>query len=56
MQADLEKHERLKYELRISGSSLAEISRELGLTQTSVSTVCQGYRRSHRIQTAIELP
>ncbi len=50
---DLEKHERIKCALRISGSSLAKLSRELGLSISSVSTVSQGYRRSRRIQKAI---
>ncbi|WP_082023115.1 helix-turn-helix domain-containing protein [Leisingera sp. ANG-S5] len=50
---DLKKHERIKCELRISGSSLAQLSWELGVSISSVSTVSQGYRRSHRIQKAI---
>lgn len=51
--ANIAKHERLKCELRLKGSSLAQLSRELGLSISSVSTVSQGYRRSERIQKAI---
>lgn len=50
---DLAKHERVKYELRVAGTSLADISRELGVYQSSVSAVSQGHRRSHAIQSAI---
>ncbi|MFA3920457.1 helix-turn-helix domain-containing protein [Ruegeria hyattellae] len=50
---DLRKHERIKFELRLAGTSLAEISRELGISQASVSTVSMGKRRSRKIQRAI---
>ncbi|MBO9401163.1 helix-turn-helix domain-containing protein [Shimia sp. R9_3] len=50
---DLARHERIKYDLRLLGTSLAQISRELGVSISSVSTVSQGYRRSERIQKAI---
>lgn len=50
---DLRQHERLKYLLRLADSSMAEISRELGLKQNSVTTVSKGYGRSKRIQNAI---
>ncbi|WP_367180613.1 transcriptional regulator [uncultured Jannaschia sp.] len=50
---DLVRHERIKCELRISGSSFRQISRELGVGATSVTTVCQGHRVSRRIEAAI---
>ena len=53
MQADVEKHEKIKMLLRLSGSSLSQIARELSVAPTTVTTVSQGYRRSKRIETAI---
>ena len=50
---DLRQHERLKYLLRLADSSMAEISRELGLKQNTLTTVSKGYGRSKRIQNAI---
>lgn len=50
---DLRKHERIKFELRLAGSSLAKVSRSLGLAQSTVSVVSMGHGRSHRIQEAI---
>ncbi len=50
---DLRQHEWSKYLLRLAGSSMAEISLELGLKQNTVSTVSKGYGRSRRIQSAI---
>jgi len=32
---------------------MAEIARTLGIKQSSVTVVSQGYRRSHRVQSAI---
>lgn len=52
---DLRKHERIKFELRLVGSSLAKVSRSLGLAQSTVSVVSMGHGRSHRIQAAIAL-
>jgi Ner family transcriptional regulator len=53
MRPELEQHERIKMRLRIAGSSLAEVSRELGVAGTTVTSVSQGYRRSRRIEGAI---
>ncbi|MBS0437641.1 MAG: helix-turn-helix domain-containing protein [Proteobacteria bacterium] len=39
--------------LRLAGSSLAEIARELSVTPTTVTIVSQGQRRSRRIEQAI---
>ncbi|RMC37437.1 helix-turn-helix domain-containing protein [Paracoccus alkanivorans] len=53
MSVDLRRHQFVKLRLRAEGRSLASIARELGVLQSSVTVVSQGYRRSHRIQTAI---
>ncbi len=46
-------HETIKYQLRMAGTSLSEVARDLGVAQSTVTTVSQGYRKSHRIQSAI---
>lgn len=48
-----ERHERLKAELRIRGTSLAKIGRNLGISGTSMSLVGLGKHRSRRIEQAI---
>lgn len=53
MKIDLEQHEFLKFQLRLVGSSMAKIARSLGISQSSVTVVSQGYRRSDRVQRAI---
>jgi Ner family transcriptional regulator len=53
MRAALRRHERIKMRLRLKGSSLAQIARELGVTPTTVTIVSQGFRRSRRIEMAI---
>ena len=53
MKPDLEKHEFLKFRLRQRGTSMAQIARELEITQGSVTVVSQGYRRSRRIEAAL---
>lgn len=45
--------EELKARLRLSGSSLAEVARELGITKQTVNTVVSGRSRSRRIEEAI---
>lgn len=50
---DFRKHEKIKMELRLADSSLADISRTLELHQSTVTSVSQGYGRSERIQNAI---
>ena len=49
----LEKHERLKAELRIRGTSLSRIGRALGVSSAAMSMVSTGKNRSARIETAI---
>lgn len=46
-------HEQIKMRLRLRGSSLAQIARELAVARTSVTAVCQGGHRSRRIEAAI---
>lgn len=53
MRAALVHHERIKMRLRLVGSSLSEVARELGVRPTTVTSVSQGYRRSRRIEAAI---
>ncbi|EQD70196.1 hypothetical protein B1A_06422, partial [mine drainage metagenome] len=48
-----EQHERIKMRLRLAGSSLAAVARELGVAATTVTTVSQGARRSRRIEAGI---
>ncbi len=53
MSLDLPKHERIKYELRLVGSSITRVANFLGVRQNTVTLVCQGHRRSRRIEEAI---
>ena len=46
-------HEQIKMRLRLHGSSLAEVAREMSVTRTTVTAVCQGRCRSQRIEAAI---
>jgi Predicted transcriptional regulator len=53
MRRGLQQHERIKMRLRLAGTSLADVARELGVTSTTVTSVSQGLRRSRRIETLI---
>ena len=46
-------HERRKAELKIRGTSLAKLSRELGVSGTSMTLVSLRKRRSHKIEQAL---
>ncbi|WP_090525220.1 helix-turn-helix domain-containing protein [Paracoccus isoporae] len=46
-------HERLKTDLRLRGTNMTELARDLGVTPASVTTVSQGVRRSARIEAAL---
>lgn len=46
-------HESIKMRLRLHGSSLAVVARELGVSRTTVTAVSQGRCRSQRIEAAI---
>lgn len=50
---DLRNHEKTKFLLRRSGSSLADVSRRLGVSQAAVSMVSLGRKRSKEIEAAI---
>ena len=53
MLIDLVQHEHIKMRLRLRGSSLADVARDLGVAGTTVTSVSQGYRRSRRVESAI---
>ncbi len=53
--ANLDAHERLKAELRIQGTSLAQISRELGVSDFALTLVGKRMCRSQRIEEALAL-
>lgn len=53
MSVDLLRHSDVKVRLRERGSSLTRIANQLGVLQSTVTVVSQGYRRSHRIEAAI---
>lgn len=52
-QAQRDQHEWIKSRLRLAGSSLAKVAKELGLSPTTVTIVSQGMRRSRRVESAI---
>lgn len=47
------RHEHIKMQLRVRGSSLAAIAREVGVGKSTVTMVSQGRRRSERVEAAI---
>ena len=47
------RHERLKFQLRLKGRSLASIARQLGVSVSTVSLVSKGKNRSVRIERAL---
>lgn len=53
LQRARKQHERIKMRLRMAGTSLAQIARDLGVAATTVTSVSQGARRSRRIENAI---
>lgn len=53
MQTVLRHHEQIKLRLRLVGSSLSAVARELNVAATTVTCVSQGHRRSRRIEAAI---
>ena len=50
---DLVAHERLKAELRIRGTSLAKVARQLGVTDSALTLVGKRMCRSDRIERAL---
>ncbi len=53
MHANQKRHEQIKMRLRLAGSSLSDVARELGVAATTVTSVSQGARRSRRIEALI---
>jgi lambda repressor-like predicted transcriptional regulator len=53
MHPRLKRHEQVKMQLRLAGSSLADVARELGVTSTTVTSVSQGLKRSRRVEALI---
>ena len=53
MKSERKRHERIKMRLRMAGSSLSKIARELEVQPTTVTVVSQGLRRSKRIEEKI---
>lgn len=53
MEPERELHERIKMRLRLAGSSLSCVARELGVKATTVTSVSSGQRRSRRIEAKI---
>ncbi len=52
-QKELHFHERLKAELRINGTSLAQIARDLGVNDSALTLVGKRICRSKRIEKAL---
>jgi lambda repressor-like predicted transcriptional regulator len=50
---DLDAHEMLKARLRINGTSLAQLSRELGVTDSALTLVGKRMCRSRKIERAL---
>lgn len=53
LRREIKRHERIKMQLRLAGSSLAEVARELGVQTSTVAAVSRGKGRSRRIEAAI---
>ena len=47
------RREYIKYALRVRGTSLAQIARELHVSSPTLSQVCRGCRNSDRVRRAI---
>ncbi|WP_339108764.1 helix-turn-helix domain-containing protein [Thioclava sp. GXIMD4216] len=50
---NLARHERIKCDLRLAGTTLAEVAKKLGISQGSLTNISQGHRTSHRAQEAL---
>ncbi|ODU40370.1 MAG: hypothetical protein ABS98_15830 [Lysobacteraceae bacterium SCN 69-48] len=53
MRLEIKRHERIKMQLRLAGTSLAQIARELGVQPSTVASVSRGKSRSRRIEDRI---
>lgn len=48
-----QRREFIKYQLRLRGTCLAQVGRELGVSNATMSQVCLGVRRSERVLDAL---
>ncbi|WBX94974.1 helix-turn-helix domain-containing protein [Pseudoxanthomonas mexicana] len=53
MRLEIKRHERIKMQLRLAGSSLTQVARELGVQPSTVASVSRGKSRSRRIEDRI---
>lgn len=53
LRQQIQRHERIKMKLRLAGSSLAQVARELQVQPTTVTSVSRGLSRSKRIESRI---
>lgn len=53
LRAPIKVHERIKMRLRLAGTSLAQIGRQLGVRPSTVASVSRGTSRSRRIEDSI---
>lgn len=53
MEENLAHHEYLKYRLRVSGTTMAALARELGINHASLICITKRRRRSKRIEQAL---
>lgn len=53
MRLEIKRHEQIKMQLRLAGSSLAQVARELGVQTSTVAAVSRGKSRSRRIEDGI---
>ena len=50
LRPEIQRHECIKMQLRLAGSSLTKIARELGVQPSTVASVSRGKSRSRRIE------
>lgn len=53
MRPEIQRHERIKMALRLAGSSLAMVARDLDVHVSTVASVSRGKSRSRRIEDRI---
>ncbi len=53
MRREIKRHERIKMKLRLAGSSLTQVARDLGVSPSTVASVSRGECRSRRIEDRI---
>ena len=53
MRPEIQRHERIKMQLRLAGSSLTQVARDLGVQRSTVAAVSRGTSRSRRIEDRI---